>query len=385
MRASPPWLRKPAVTKTSLEPAVCMETGLSYMQAALSCGQAVHRGSAGPMLCSEPPCYAASGVSTQARSSPVSCVSRVSACMHAQSCVTLCDPVDYSPPGSSLHGILQARIPVWVAISPSKGSCQPSFRSKQLWREKLPCPPPTPPNTPTVGLWRLLWVTAEVTGNIRARPQVGFFGLVKGNDAVPGKKPFRLHQEGTGLCGPQWAQTYHKNWPGSRKCSQSGILIEPAGEHPVCAKGRLPAPPWGLGQQGCSEDGGSAATERSLGGLGLITSDHAGLGMAQDVGQTATCSTVGPLGPSPIVSAKTLPSLDSLGVEEDHGGGRLGGEADLLFTSHKISFSGGAAKRMYSRMVSMPYCSTTSSGSTPLCLDLLIFSQLTSSFSLVFA
>ena len=28
----------------------------------------------------------------------------------AQSCLTLCDPVDYSPPGSSVHGILQARI-----------------------------------------------------------------------------------------------------------------------------------------------------------------------------------------------------------------------------------------------------------------------------------
>ena len=28
----------------------------------------------------------------------------------AQSCLTLCDPMDYSPPGSSVHGILQARI-----------------------------------------------------------------------------------------------------------------------------------------------------------------------------------------------------------------------------------------------------------------------------------
>ena len=34
----------------------------------------------------------------------------------AQSCPTLCDPVDYSPPGSSVHGILQARILEWVAI-----------------------------------------------------------------------------------------------------------------------------------------------------------------------------------------------------------------------------------------------------------------------------
>ena len=40
----------------------------------------------------------------------------------AQSCPTLCDPMDYSPPGSSLHGILQARVLEWVVISFSKGS-----------------------------------------------------------------------------------------------------------------------------------------------------------------------------------------------------------------------------------------------------------------------
>ena len=35
----------------------------------------------------------------------------------AQSCPTLCNPMDYSLPGSSVHGILQARILEWVAIS----------------------------------------------------------------------------------------------------------------------------------------------------------------------------------------------------------------------------------------------------------------------------
>ena len=35
----------------------------------------------------------------------------------AQSCPTLCDPMDCSLPGSSLHGILQARVLEWVAIS----------------------------------------------------------------------------------------------------------------------------------------------------------------------------------------------------------------------------------------------------------------------------
>ena len=39
-----------------------------------------------------------------------------------QSCVTLCDPMDYSLPGSSVHGILQARILQWVAILFSRGS-----------------------------------------------------------------------------------------------------------------------------------------------------------------------------------------------------------------------------------------------------------------------
>ena len=34
-----------------------------------------------------------------------------------QSCLTLCDPVDVSPPGSPVPGILQARILEWVAIS----------------------------------------------------------------------------------------------------------------------------------------------------------------------------------------------------------------------------------------------------------------------------
>ena len=35
----------------------------------------------------------------------------------AQLCLTLCDLMDYSPAGSSVHGILQARILEWVAIS----------------------------------------------------------------------------------------------------------------------------------------------------------------------------------------------------------------------------------------------------------------------------
>ena len=42
-----------------------------------------------------------------------------------QSCLTLCNPVDCSPPGFSVHGILQARILEWVTISFSRGSSRP--------------------------------------------------------------------------------------------------------------------------------------------------------------------------------------------------------------------------------------------------------------------
>ena len=44
------------------------------------------------------------------------------ACSVAQSCQTLCDPMDCSPPGSSVLGILQTRILGWLAMPPSRGS-----------------------------------------------------------------------------------------------------------------------------------------------------------------------------------------------------------------------------------------------------------------------
>ena len=46
-------------------------------------------------------------------------------CLVAKSCPTLCNPMHYSPPGCSDHGISQARILEWVAISISRGSSQP--------------------------------------------------------------------------------------------------------------------------------------------------------------------------------------------------------------------------------------------------------------------
>ena len=52
-----------------------------------------------------------------------------------QSCPTLCNTMDCSLPGSSMHGILQARIPEWVAIPSSRGSSLP--RSTQICKQKV--------------------------------------------------------------------------------------------------------------------------------------------------------------------------------------------------------------------------------------------------------
>ena len=50
-------------------------------------------------------------------------------CVCILSCVWLCDPKDSGPPCSSVHGVFQARILQWLAISCSKGSFQPRDRT----------------------------------------------------------------------------------------------------------------------------------------------------------------------------------------------------------------------------------------------------------------
>ena len=55
-------------------------------------------------------------------------VSNLIVCVLSQSCPTLCEPIDCSPPGSSVHGIPQARILEWVAIALSRGSSRPRDR-----------------------------------------------------------------------------------------------------------------------------------------------------------------------------------------------------------------------------------------------------------------
>ena len=57
----------------------------------------------------------------------------VSVCLCAQLCLPLCDPMDYSPPGSSVHGIFQARMLEWVVISCSGGCSQHRNQTCVFW------------------------------------------------------------------------------------------------------------------------------------------------------------------------------------------------------------------------------------------------------------
>ena len=59
---------------------------------------------------------------------PVGCIAHV--CVKSfQWCLTLCDPIDCSPSGSSIHGILQARRLEWVAMPSSRGSSRTRDRT----------------------------------------------------------------------------------------------------------------------------------------------------------------------------------------------------------------------------------------------------------------
>ena len=75
----------------------------------------------------------------------------VHSCESLWSCPTLCNPMDRGPPGSSVHGILQARILEWVAMPCSRGSSRPRDRTcvsyvylHQQAGSLLPAPPGKP-------------------------------------------------------------------------------------------------------------------------------------------------------------------------------------------------------------------------------------------------
>ena len=75
------------------------------------------------------------------------CVYICFCCVRWSVCPTLCDPINYSPPESSVHGILQATILEWIAIPFSRGSSQPR---DQTWVSCI------------AGRFFTIWATKEV-------------------------------------------------------------------------------------------------------------------------------------------------------------------------------------------------------------------------------
>ena len=78
-----------------------------------------------------------------------------------QSCLTLCNPMDCSLPGSSVHGIFQARILKWVACPPPRDLPNPEIkpRSCALQADSLLSEPPGQPKNTGVGRLSLLqWI-----------------------------------------------------------------------------------------------------------------------------------------------------------------------------------------------------------------------------------
>ena len=75
---------------------------------------------------------------------------------------TLRDPMDCSPPGSSIHGIFQARVLEWVVISFSRGSSPPSDRT---WVSRI------------AGRYFIVWATREALNPTSMWPQTYIFSL----------------------------------------------------------------------------------------------------------------------------------------------------------------------------------------------------------------
>ena len=87
----------------------------------------------------------------------------------AQSCPTLCDPMDYIPPGFSVHGLLQARILEWVAIPFSRVLPDPVIGpgSPTLQADSLPSEPSGKPKSYVYTILISPWTSVLVNGKVQ--------------------------------------------------------------------------------------------------------------------------------------------------------------------------------------------------------------------------
>ena len=142
--------------------------------------------------------------------------------IHACSCPTLCDPMDCSPPGSSVHGIFQARILEWVVISSSRGSFQPrgwTHISCLAGRFFTTEPPGNPPSLPSCPLLEKCSRTTDVRETSWAQPEklASLGDLARWNASLVrnGRKDPRRGSTESRHC---WVQRKDMQLPG-RRCS----------------------------------------------------------------------------------------------------------------------------------------------------------------------
>ena len=136
----------------------------------------------------------------------------MSVCSVAQSCPPLCDPLDCSPPGSSIHGTLQARILEWLAISSSRGS------SRHRDRTHISC-------VSCIGRLILYhWTTKEVQAMAnwtRTAPRPGMASLQDGEHTeLAGHEKFYSNGAIRFLPASEW-------WSGGSRRGRDNQLMEP--------------------------------------------------------------------------------------------------------------------------------------------------------------
>ena len=114
----------------------------------------------------------------------------------AQSCPTLCNPTDCSPPGPFVHGTLQARTLEWLAISFSKRNCRKK-ESEVTWSCQTLCNPMdcSLPGSSIHGIFQarvLDWVAISFSTKPQGKPEytgVGSLSLTPANLSDPGIEP----------------------------------------------------------------------------------------------------------------------------------------------------------------------------------------------------
>ena len=125
-------------------------------------------------------------------------------CMLSCSSLTLFNPMDYSPPGSSVHEILQAELLEWVAMPSSRGSSQPGVKTTSLtsnlhWQSgSLPLVPPgktlnNASEAPMAKDWEKNFIVQKWVAQVEQKPPSPFdiaVRVIKSGPEVAGEVRF---------------------------------------------------------------------------------------------------------------------------------------------------------------------------------------------------